>query len=112
MKAEHEASRLAIAATGLLTVIFLQQGYSNDLPPTAPVALMDKIYGLAFAVVFIRSTLGTTDVDTEALGSLEYVFFLAHLDLATGGLDMDKLRRTVGTGMRMLALCPIRAPEG
>jgi hypothetical protein len=53
MKAEHEASRLAIAATGLLTVIFLQQGYSNDLPPTAPVALMDKIYGLAFAVVFV-----------------------------------------------------------
>lgn len=53
LKAEHEASRLAIAATGLLTVIFLQQGYARDLPPTAPVVLMDKIYGLGFAVVFV-----------------------------------------------------------
>jgi len=53
IKAEHESSRLAIAATGLLTVIFLQQGYDRDLPPTAPVVLMDKIYGLAFAIVFI-----------------------------------------------------------
>jgi hypothetical protein len=43
--------RLAMAGTGLLTLIFLQQGYAGDLPETAPVVLMDKIYALAYAAV-------------------------------------------------------------
>ena len=43
--------RLAMAATGLLTLIFLQQGYAGDLPSTAPVVVMDEIYALAYAAV-------------------------------------------------------------
>jgi len=51
LKTEHEISRLALSGTGLLTLIFLQQGYSADLPPTAPLVLMDKFYVLAFCIV-------------------------------------------------------------
>jgi hypothetical protein len=45
--------RLAIAATGLLTLIFLQQGYSGDLPSPVPVVLMDVLYAVALIAVFI-----------------------------------------------------------
>ena len=51
LKSEHEISRLAISGTGLLTLIFLQQGYSADLPPTVPLVMMDKFYALGYLVV-------------------------------------------------------------
>jgi hypothetical protein len=43
--------RLAGPATALLTLVFLQQGYSETLPETGGLVLLDKIYVLAFAVV-------------------------------------------------------------
>jgi hypothetical protein len=53
IKAEHEISRLGIAATALLTLIFLQDAYSHDLPPNIGVVLLDKIYVVAYAAVVI-----------------------------------------------------------
>jgi len=53
---------LALASTGLLTAIFSQQNYSQDLPPQAPLVLIDKIYLailLIVIVVFLRVVLRT-----------------------------------------------------
>lgn len=65
VKADDFDVRLAMAGTGLLTLIFLQQGYAGDLPATAPVVLMDEIYALAYAAVgitFLRAVYTTTRV--------------------------------------------------
>jgi ribonucleoside-diphosphate reductase alpha chain len=43
-----------------------------------------------------------TNEDEIAVCNLASVNMPAHLDVATGRLDMEKLRRTVGTAMRML----------
>ncbi len=43
-----------------------------------------------------------TGPDEIAVCNLGSVNLPAHLDLATGKLDMEKLKRTIGTGMRML----------
>lgn len=56
---------LAIASTGLLTTLFAQQSYSQDLPPQAPVVLIDKIYlvGLfVILVVFLRVVMRTREL--------------------------------------------------
>lgn len=65
VKAEDFDVRLAMAGTGLLTLIFLQQGYAGDLPPTAPVVLMDEIYAFAYVTVgltFLRVVYTTTRI--------------------------------------------------
>ena len=43
-----------------------------------------------------------TGADEIAVCNLGSVNLPAHLDLSTGKLDMEKLKRTIGTGMRML----------
>ena len=61
--------RLAMAGTALLTLIFLQLGYGGELPPTAPVVVMDEIYALAYAAVgttFMRVVYTTARAHQEA----------------------------------------------
>ncbi len=65
LKTEHEISRLALTGTGLVTLIFLQESYSTDLPPTAPLVLLDKVYIVGYLVVlttFIRIVWETLEV--------------------------------------------------
>jgi len=53
---------LAITSTGLLTVIFSQQTYSQELPPHAPAVLIDKIYVVGLITVlaaFVRVAIRT-----------------------------------------------------
>jgi len=63
LKAGNFDTRLALTGTGLLTLIFLQQGYSAELPSPVPVVLMDKIYALAYAAVLVTffRVIWTTD---------------------------------------------------
>jgi hypothetical protein len=63
LKAGNFDTRLALTGTGLLTLIFLQEGYSSELPNPVPVVLMDKIYMLAYASVLITffRVIWTTD---------------------------------------------------
>ena len=63
LKAGNFDTRLALTGTGLLTLIFLQQGYTAELPTPVPVVLMDKIYALAYAAVLITffRVIWTTD---------------------------------------------------
>lgn len=84
-------SPLSIASTGLLTVLFSQQLYSKDLPPQAPLVLIDKIYLaglLSVLLVFIRVVYRThhkkSDGDFDELKlfmgrktDLYYGFFVA-----------------------------------
>jgi len=65
LKTEHEISRLALTGTGLVTLIFLQTSYSTDLPPSAPLVLLDKVYVVGYLVVlttFIRIVWETLEV--------------------------------------------------
>jgi len=43
--------RTALAATSLLTLVFLQKAYSDSLPSVGSLMLMDKIYIMAYLVV-------------------------------------------------------------
>ncbi len=63
LKAGNFDTRLALTGTGLLTLIFLQQGYSGELPNPVPVVLMDKIYALAYLAVLVTffRVIWTTD---------------------------------------------------
>jgi len=43
--------RTALTATALLTLVFLQKSYSDDLPEIGTLVLMDKIYAVAYLLV-------------------------------------------------------------
>ncbi|MBI1329122.1 MAG: hypothetical protein GC166_04365 [Alphaproteobacteria bacterium] len=43
--------RTALPATSMLTLVFLQQTYTSELPEVGSLVLMDKIYVLAYVVV-------------------------------------------------------------
>jgi hypothetical protein len=43
--------RTALPATALLTMVFLQQSYSSELPEIGTLVLMDKIYATAYLLV-------------------------------------------------------------
>ncbi|MFY8215193.1 MAG: hypothetical protein ACOVMP_01170 [Chthoniobacterales bacterium] len=42
--------RIALPSTALLTLIFLQQGYSSQLPPLPYLTFIDQVYTLCYAV--------------------------------------------------------------
>ena len=76
LKAGNFDTRLALAGSGLLTLIFLQQGYSADLPNPVPFVLMDKIYALAYGAVlltFFRVVWTTDRVHRKAQDEMRYV---------------------------------------
>jgi hypothetical protein len=85
VKADDFDVRLAMAGTGLLTLIFLQQGYSGDLPSTSPIVLMDEIYALAYVAVgatFLRVVYTTTRVYRSGRSAETF----ARLDRVIGAL--------------------------
>ena len=43
--------RIALTATSLLTLVFLQKSYSDELPEVGTLVLMDKIYAVAYLLV-------------------------------------------------------------
>lgn len=45
--------RLAAPATALLSLVFLQQTYSETLPEIGSLVLLDKIYALAYGVIIV-----------------------------------------------------------
>jgi hypothetical protein len=45
--------RTALPATALLTLVFLQKTYSDNLPTVGSLVLMDKIYAAAYLVVIV-----------------------------------------------------------
>ena len=46
-------SRTALPAGALLTAIFLQKSYSDNLPDVGYLILMDKIYLVAYALIVV-----------------------------------------------------------
>ena len=47
------ASRAAMTGTALLTTVFMQQGYTNNLPELNYLVLMDKIYVVVYLLIII-----------------------------------------------------------
>lgn len=45
--------RLAAPATALLSLVFLQQSYSDTLPATGTLVLLDQIYALAYGLIIM-----------------------------------------------------------
>ncbi len=50
---QHIDSRIALPVTGLLTAVFLQESYSSNLPDVGYLVLLDKIYAMAYILIFI-----------------------------------------------------------
>jgi len=48
---EHIDTRSSLPIGALLTAVFLQQSYSNALPDTGYMVLMDKIYLMSYALI-------------------------------------------------------------
>jgi hypothetical protein len=51
LKPSYPDSRIIIPVTALLTIVFLQQSYSANLPEVGYLVLLDKIYVLAYLLV-------------------------------------------------------------
>lgn len=49
----HTDSRIALPVTALLTAVFLQDAYSSTLPEIGYLVLMDKIYVIAYILIFV-----------------------------------------------------------
>lgn len=70
---EHIDTRSSLPIGALLTAVFLQQSYGNDLPDTGYMVLMDKIYLLSYAIIslvllqIIRAGNRTAEDATTAL---------------------------------------------
>jgi hypothetical protein len=47
------ASRAAMTGTALLTTVFMQQGYTNNLPELNYLVLMDKIYVVVYLLIIL-----------------------------------------------------------
>ena len=48
---EHIDTRSSLPIGALLTAVFLQQSYSDALPDTGYMVLMDKIYLMSYAII-------------------------------------------------------------
>ena len=68
----HIEARTGMPATALLTTVFLQQGYTDNLPEIGYLVLMDKIYVLTYILIVISLIRGistgyfNTDFDDPA----------------------------------------------
>ena len=77
--------RLAAPATALLSLVFLQQTYSDTLPATGTLVLLDQIYALAYLVVvalILTTTVTSYWVREEGPEATARAFRLDHIAAA------------------------------
>ncbi|MCH2184236.1 hypothetical protein MK280_00025 [Myxococcota bacterium] len=68
--------RLAIPSTALLTLIFLQQSYHDELPPLPYLTFLDELFALGYAIalgLFALFTWGTNSYAAASEGEEEIV---------------------------------------
>jgi len=68
--------RLAIPSTALLTLIFLQQSYHDELPPLPYLTFLDELFALGYAIalgLFALFTWGTNSYAAASEGEEEMV---------------------------------------
>ena len=58
LDANNTDTRIGMSSTALLTTVFLQQGYTVNLPDIGYLVLMDKIYVLAYVLIVISLARG------------------------------------------------------
>lgn len=88
-------SRIMLPVTALLTIVFLQQSYSDALPSVGYLVLLDKIYALVYVLIIagIIETIITADwAKSEDLESIVRVkkldqwFLILNIVILSGGL--------------------------
>jgi hypothetical protein len=74
--------RSAMAATALLTAVFLQLSYSSTLPEVGYLTLLDRVYVLAYILIVgvLASTLATARYIAGAGGTAQAVSRAIHFD--------------------------------
>lgn len=84
--------RIAAPATALLSMVFLQQGYSDTLPQIGSLVLLDKIYALAYGlIIFLMAAVIYTafrirrDEDDVAVQKLDRRLAVGALGVFAGG---------------------------
>ncbi len=92
--------RTALTATALLTLVFLQKSYSDELPEIGTLVLMDKIYAVAYLLVIatlaqvvrMASWQKSSGVPDERVMRLDRISFAVHIGffaLAVGALVLS-----------------------
>jgi hypothetical protein len=88
-------SRIILPVTALLTIVFLQQSYSDSLPDVGYLVLLDKIYALVYVLIIagILETIITADWiksgDPESIfrvKKLDQLFLTANIVILAGGV--------------------------
>ena len=88
-------SRIILPVTALLTIVFLQQSYSDALPDVGYLVLLDKIYALVYVLIIagILETIITADwaksEDPESIvrvKKLDQWFLIANIVILSGGM--------------------------
>lgn len=73
-------SRIAIPVTALLTIVFLQQSYSDALPEVGYLVLLDKIYAVSYLLVIAALMEAIITADWVRSGSPEDYARVLRLD--------------------------------
>ncbi|VXD22389.1 ligand-gated ion channel [Planktothrix paucivesiculata] len=88
-------SRIILPVTALLTIVFLQQSYSDALPDVGYLVLLDKIYALVYVLIIagILETIITADwaksEDPQSIvrvNKLDQWFLIANIVILSGGM--------------------------
>ena len=102
---EHIDTRSSLPIGALLTAVFLQQSYSDALPDTGYMVLMDKIYLLSYALIslVLLQIIRTGNLTAKGGGGMKAV---------TGSSSASDARIGVNSGSRWVAClsCPARSP--
>ncbi|MFN0215009.1 MAG: hypothetical protein ACKVT2_12205 [Saprospiraceae bacterium] len=72
---EHIDTRSSLPIGALLTAVFLQQSYSNALPDTGYMVLMDKIYLMSYALIslVLLQIIRTGNLTAKASGGMKAI---------------------------------------
>lgn len=73
-------SRIILPTTALLTIVFLQQSYSDSLPDVGYLVLLDKIYALVYVLIIAGILETIITADWIKSGHSESIFRVKKLD--------------------------------
>lgn len=93
-------SRIIIPVTALLTIVFLQQSYSSNLPDVGYLVLLDKIYAVAYILIIVSILEAILTADWVKLDKPENIARTVQLDRTV--LAVQALVLVVGIGLLIL----------
>ena len=80
LSSKYQEIKVATPPTVLLTFIFMQNGYQNEIPQLSYVTYMDKLYFLSYMLAILQLTSALIFVDSRnKLNRLSNKFLVFHL---------------------------------